>query len=266
MYHIDNRNLKISIITVSLNQGRFIEDNIQSVLNQNYPNVEHIIIDAGSTDQTLDILKKYNKYLIWTSEPDKGQSAGLNKGFKKATGEIIGWINSDDRLAPGALYKVAEFFDQNPEEIAVVGDQAILDEEGKILRIIKSRAYDFDYLLNLAKGITQNSTFFKREVFEKTGYLNEDLHYAMDHDLFIRITAIKTIPYLPETLAEFRFHADAKTAKGCYYFVKELLKIRRKYGGRILSPGSRSNYYIIFTEPLRRIKLFRSLVQKIREL
>lgn len=99
--------LKISIITVSFNQGQFIEDNILSVINQNYSNVEHIIIDAGSTDGTLDILKKYDKHLNWVSEPDKGQSEGLNKGFKKATGEIIGWFNSDDRIPPGTLHKVA---------------------------------------------------------------------------------------------------------------------------------------------------------------
>jgi len=258
--------LKMSIVTVSFNQGQFIEDNIKSVINQNYPNIEHIIIDAGSTDGTLGILKKYDKHIDWISEPDKGQSNGLNKGFKKSSGEIIGWINSDDRLAPGALHKIARFFNDNPDEIAVVGDQAIINEEGKVQRIIKSRAYDFDYLLNQAKGITQNSTFFKREVFEKTGYLDESLHFAMDHDLFIRIAGLKAIPYINETLAEFRLHADAKTSMGSYCFVKELLKIRRKYGGSVLSSGCRSNYYIIITEPLRRIKWLKVFVQKFRKI
>lgn len=157
--------IKISIVTVSYNQAEYIEDNIKSIIDQNYPNVEHIIIDACSTDGTLEILKKYDKFINWTSELDSGQSEGLNKGFKKATGEIIGWINSDDKLAPGALQKVAKFFQENPEEIAVVGDQAVIDVNGNRLRIRKSRAYNFDYLLNQSSSITQNSTFFKREVF-----------------------------------------------------------------------------------------------------
>ena len=252
---------KISIVTVSYNQGRFIEDNILSVINQKYPNIEHIIIDAGSTDKTLDVLKKYNEHVNWVSEADNGQSDGLNKGFKKATGEIIGWFNSDDRIAPGALHKVARFFKENSEEIALVGDQIIIDEKGDFLKIIKSRSYSFDYLLNHAKGITQNSTFFKRNVFEKTGYLNEDIHYAMDRDLFIRIARVKSIPYLEESLGEFRLQKDAKTNKGSFYFAKDLIQIRKKYGGRFFSPGNKNDYYLIVTEPLRRIKWLRKAVR-----
>lgn len=255
---------KISIVTVSFNQGQFIEDNILSVINQNYPNVEHIIIDAGSTDGTVKILIKYDKHLIWTSEPDKGQSDGLNKGFKKATGEIIGWFNSDDRIPPGALHKVARFFIDNPDEIAVVGNQALIDEKGKYIRVVKSSSYSYDYLVNHARGITQNSIFFKKEVFNKVGYLDESVHYAMDRDLFIRISKIKTIPYIPETLGEFRLQDDAKTAKGSFYFAKELIKIRKRYGSNFLSPGMKNDYYIIITEPLRRVKWLRKLVQKLK--
>lgn len=255
---------KISIVTVSYNQAEFIEDNIKSVIKQNYPNVEHIIIDAGSTDGTLEILKKYDKFLNWTSEPDNGQSDGLNKGFKKASGEIIGWINSDDNLASGSLHKIADFFQKNPDEVGVVGDQAIIDEKGNLLRVIKSRAYDFDYLLNHAKGITQNSTFFKRDVFDKIGYLDESLHYAMDTDLFIRIASIKELPYIPEILAEFRMQPNAKTSEGSHKFAMELLKIRNKYGANIMSSALRDDLYIIFTQPLRRITWLRNIVQRMR--
>jgi glycosyltransferase involved in cell wall biosynthesis len=255
---------RISVVTVSYNQAEFIEDNIKSVIKQNYPNVEHVVIDAGSTDGTLEILKKYDKYLNWTSEPDNGQSNGLNKGFKKTTGEIISWINSDDNLASGSLHKIADFFQKNPDEIAVIGDQAIIDEQGDLLHVIKSRAYDFDYLLNHAKGITQNSTFFKRDVFEKIGYLDESLDYAMDRDLFIRIASIKNMPYISETLSEFRMQPNAKTAEGSYKFAKELLKIRKKYGGKFMSPAGKNDLYIIFTQPLRQIKWLRSLVQRFR--
>lgn len=254
---------KISIITVSYNQAEFIEENIKSVLDQDYPNVEHIIIDAGSTDGTVEILKKY-PHLKWISEPDNGQSDGLNKGFKKATGEIIGWINSDDKLAPDSLKAVADFFSENPDEIAVVGDQAIIDEKGARLRIIKSREYDYDYLLNHATGITQNSTFFKRLVFEKIGYLDESLHYAMDRDLFIRIASIKKMPYLPKTLAEFRMQPNAKTAEGSYKFAFELIKIRKKYGGDFFSPGNINDLYLISTQPLRRIVWLRKFIRKLK--
>lgn len=257
---------KISIVTVSYNQAEFIEDNIKSVINQNYPNLEHIIIDAGSTDGTIDILKKYDKYIKWISEPDNGQSDGLNKGFKRATGEIIGWINSDDMLAPGALFKVAKFFMENPNEIAVVGDQGIIDEKGKLLKIIKSQSYNYDYLLNYAKGITQNSTFFKKEVFKKIGYIDEKLHYAMDRDFFIRMTSIKPIPYIPETLAYFRIQPNAKTSEGSYKFAKELIKIRKKYKGKFFSPGNLNDLYLIYTEPFRRISWLRNFIRKLKGL
>ena len=255
---------KISIVTVSYNQSSFIEENIKSVINQNYSNVEHIIIDAGSTDGTLKILQRYDKYLDWISEADEGQSHGLNKGFKKAEGQIIGWINSDDKLAPGALHKIAAFFIENPNEIAVVGDQAIIDSNSSIKRIIKSRSYDFNYLLNHSTGITQNSTFFLKEVFDQINYLDENLHYAMDLDLFLRIARIRKIPYLPETLAEFRMHPNSKTAEGIHKFALESIRIRKKYGSKLLSPAWKNDVYLVLTQPLRRIKWMRQFVQKIR--
>ena len=259
-------NLRISIITVSFNQGQFIEDNIKSVIDQNYSNVEHIIIDAGSTDKTLNVLNAYDKYVNWISEPDEGQSDGLNKGFKKATGDIIGWFNSDDRVPPNALRSVSEFFNNNPNEIALVGDQRIIDESGNEIKIIKSRSYTYDYLLNQAKGITQNSTFFKRSVFDQIGYLNKNTHYAMDRDLFIRIASLRPMPYIPKVLGEFRIQENAKTAKGSYYFAKDMLRIRKQYNGRLFGPGNRNDLYIILTEPLRRIKWLRKLVQRLRRI
>jgi glycosyltransferase involved in cell wall biosynthesis len=260
---------KISIVTVSYNQGQFIEDNIVSVINQDYPNVEHIIIDAGSTDGTLDILKNYDSYehINWISEPDEGQSDGLNKGFRKANGDIIGWFNSDDRVPPGALREVANFFMEHPNEIAVVGDQRIIDDQGDEKKVIKSREYTFDYLLNHAKGITQNSTFFKRSVFQEIGYLDEDIEYAMDRDLFIRIARQKKMPYIQEILGEFRIQENSKTSDGTYNFAKELIKIRYKYDeGHILSPGMVNDLYIIMTQPFRKISWLRNTIRKIKSI
>ena len=255
--------LRISIITVSLNQANFIEENILSVLEQRYSNVEHIVIDGGSTDGTQEILAKYS-HLIWKSEPDHGQSHALNKGFRMATGDIIGWINSDDRLHPGALQIVSNYFENQPDEIGVVGDQAIIDSHSNLTRIIKSRAYNFNYLLNEAKGITQNSIFFRRNILEKVGYIDEKLHYAMDRDFFIRVTMLKSLPYIPKTLAEFRMQDNSKTSEGTYKFSQELLFIRRKHGGSIFSSASMNDLYILSTQPLRSIKPLRTLVQRIR--
>lgn len=258
-------NLKFTIITPSLNQAEYIEENILSVLNQEYPNFEHIIIDGGSTDGTIEILRKY-PHLKWISEKDEGQSHALNKGFKMATGDILGWINSDDRLVRGAIQSVAAYFNKNPHEIAVVGDQEFINEDSKLIKVVKSRYYSYEYLLNHALGITQNSTFFKREVFNKIGFLDENLHFAMDLDLFIRITSIKDIQYLPYTLASYRFHEDTKTAEGVHNFVREMIIIRKRYsGGRRFSYANVNNYYTLLTEPLRRVKWLKRIIEKLRD-
>ena len=255
---------KISIVTVSFNQAKYLEDNIKSVIAQKYPNVEHIIIDGGSTDGSVEILKKYDKHIKWISEKDEGQSDGLNKGFKMATGDIIGWVNSDDRLTEGSLFKVAEFFMNNPHEIAVVGDQDVIDENGNLISTIKSREYTYDFLVNEATGITQNSMFFKREVFDKIGYLDKNLHYAMDMDLFIRIASLKKIPYIPQRLAQFRIQPESKTSEGGHKFAKELLKLRKKYNRKFLSPAHINDLYVLYSAPLKKIPGLRKLVRKLK--
>lgn len=261
----NNKNLpSVSIVTVSFNQACYLEDNIRSVLSQQYTSLEHIIIDGGSTDGTIEILDRYSKYVDWISEQDNGQSHALNKGFRKAKGEIIGWINSDDRLHKGALQSVGEYFAENRDAIAVAGDLLVIDTKGNKKRIIKSRQFDKEYLINVAKGVTQPSTFFRRSVFGKIGYVDETLEYVMDRDLFIRIASLDKIQYLPKILADFREQPLSKTAGGSYHFAKELITVRRRYGGSIWSPGIRSDYYILTTNFLRKIKILRQIVQRIR--
>ncbi len=258
--------IKISIVTVSFNQGKFIEDNIKSVINQNYQNIEHIIIDAGSTDDTLEILKKYDKYINWISEPDRGQSDGLNKGFKKATGEIIGWINSDDRLAPGALQRIARFFIDNPDENAVVGNINLIDENGGFIKEVLGEPYEFNQMVKRKRGVTQPSTFFKRLVLEKIGYLDTNLHYAMDFEFFLRISSLKLVPHINTTLSEFRLHSDSKTTNKLNAFRMEHLKIALKYNAPLWSKGIRSDLYVIVTDPFRRIHILRNFIRRIRGL
>ena len=134
---------KVSIITPSYNQGQFIEETILSAKNQDYPNIEHIVIDGNSTDSTLDILHKYDNDIIWISEPDRGQSDALNKGFRIATGEIIGWLNSDDIYLPGAVKKAVDALMNNPKFDIVYGDYLIIDENSKVL--LKKREINFDH-------------------------------------------------------------------------------------------------------------------------
>jgi len=258
---------KISIVTVSYNQSEFIEENIKSILEQNYPNVEHVIIDAGSVDGTIEILKKYDKHLNWVSEPDNGQSDGLNKGFKKASGEIIGWINSDDRLCSGALHKVADYFVSHSDEIAVVGNLNLIRTDGSLIRTLRGKPYEYNNMLNINRGVTQGSTFFKKEVFEKIGYLDESLSFAMDFDLFLRISSIKSVPCIDETLAELRIQLDAKTTKnGLVCFRKDHLKIARKYKASIFSKGIRSDIYVILSESLRNRPWIRNFIRKLKGL
>ncbi len=255
---------KISIVTVSYNQSEYLEDNILSIINQKYPNIEHIVVDGGSTDGSVEVLKKYDDYITWTSEPDDGQSDALNKGFKKATGEIIGWINSDDRLHFGALKIVSEYFSKNEDVLAIVGDLLLIDEAGNEIKKVISKTYTNNYLVNIARGITQQSIFFKRSVFNDIGYIDTKLNYVMDRDFFIRVSTLANIEYIPETLAHFRLQSNSKTSEGSQNFCRELIKLRRKYGGKLLSSGIRHDLYIILTAPLKKYKFARDLANKIR--
>lgn len=230
--------LRFSVVTVSFNQADFIERNIESVFEQDYANYEHIIIDAGSTDGTIEILKKYD-HTDWVSELDKGQSDGLNKGFKKANGDIICWLNSDDELAKGAFRSVSKYFSDNPEELAVTGSRMNIDHKGRELYITPSIEYTFEGLLNKNKDINQPSTFFKRSVFDKIGYLKKDLHYAMDYDFFLRLARLRTIKAIPEVLAKFRRHASSKTNRSNIQMLNDQKNVRKEFKGRIWTPAGK---------------------------
>jgi len=204
---------KISVVTPSLNQGQYIEECIKSVLFQNYPNFEHIIIDGGSSDQTIQILKKY-PHLIWISEPDNGQSDALNKGFRMATGDIVGWLNADDRYLPGTFYKVAHYMKLHPEVDIVYGDYRFIDEKGRVTQIRKELDFDLFMLKYLhILYIPSTATFFRKKIFEDGNFLRLDFHYAMDYEFFLRL-ALKGYKFghLREILAEFRWHPMSKSS------------------------------------------------------
>lgn len=208
---------KISVITPSFNQGQFLERTIQSVLCQNFPNLEYIIIDGGSTDNSVEIIKKYDRYLTyWVSEKDKGQSHAINKGFEKATGDILAWINSDDTYVPNALHIVADYFSKNAHVDFLYGDVIFIDEGGNLIK--RHKELEFDLVMGLCIGfgliIQQQSAFWSRQIYDKLGGLREDLHFYMDGEYWQRIALVGfNIKHIPCFLACYRLHKMAKIVR-----------------------------------------------------
>jgi len=206
---------KISIVTASYNQGRFLEETIQSVLSQNYPNLEYIIIDGGSTDNSVNIIKKYEKYLsYWISEKDRGQSHAINKGLKRAKGDILTYCNSDDVYLPGCFRSVVQYFNENLQTEFVYGDAYIINEDGKIIDIKKEIAFDYKMACCIGFGLIvfDPSSFMRRIVLDKVGYLDESLHYAMDGDYFFRVSQCCNIVHVNELWVAMRRHSQAKSS------------------------------------------------------
>lgn len=221
---------KISVVTPSFNQGQFIEETIRSVLLQNYPNLEFIIIDGGSTDNTVEVIKKYEPWLFyWVSEPDRGQSHAINKGIFKSSGEILFWLNSDDILLPGSLRIVANVFASHKELPLVSGQAVVIDHEGEEIGELNTYFISWEELItNPGNSIRQIATFFSRNMFEKYGYLNEDLQISMDKELISRFTQQNMPLIINEYLAAFRVHKDSKTAQNLIDGYIETDKLRIK--------------------------------------
>jgi glycosyltransferase involved in cell wall biosynthesis len=208
----------ISIVTPSFNQQRFIGEALASVQLQNYANCEHLVIDGRSTDNTVDLLRnltegKEQSKVVWISEQDSGQSEALNKGFRLANGEFIGWLNSDDRYRPGCFEHIVQAFADNPEVDILYGDYLIVDESGKVLQIRREIEFSaFILRYHRVLYIPTTATFFRRRVFEEQNWLDEKLKYAMDLDFFIRLSASGyRFKHIPELLADFRLHPESKS-------------------------------------------------------
>jgi len=229
-------NLKISIITPSLNQGRFIKECIDSVFCQNYENFEHIIIDACSTDNTLDVLSKYH-HLIWISEKDKGQSDALNKGLDLASGDIIGWLNADDYYCPDTFNKISKIFNNNHGVRWIVGN---LYHKYEIL----NKLYPLPVVETNYKNLKSNSdilrtqaTFFRKNLIDEAGKFDINLHMTMDYDIWLKMAKISTPYNLKEYLCVFRVHIDQKTTPKNsirqYYELFFILLNEKAYSGLI---------------------------------
>lgn len=205
----------ISIVTPTLNQGQYIEQTIRSVLLQGYPNLEYIIIDGGSTDNSIDIIRKYEPWLkYWVSEVDNGQANAINKGFQIAKGRIFSWLNSDDFLLPNALWIVGQAYNKNPDAVALVGSCYRIDPTGHVLNTIVPRELNPNQIAfwgGESGFFYQPACFFRRVDFEKTGPLNEDLHIAFDLDLWLKLAKLGNYSQVDDVLAAALIHDDAKT-------------------------------------------------------
>ncbi len=217
----------VSIVTPSLNQRQFIEETIRSVLLQGYPDLEYIIIDGGSTDGSLEIIQKYEPWLTyWVSEPDRGQSHAINKGWQRACGEILAWLNSDDTYNPGAIRCAVEVLRANPDVGMVYSDMNYTDVSSRVIYRFRSQPYEFHKLL-LDNYVTQSTVFVRRGVLDAVGLLDETLHLIMDQELWLRIGRRNAVSYLPGiVLANLRIYPETNSNR--------LLVVRYTEGLRLL--------------------------------
>jgi hypothetical protein len=224
----------VTIISPCFNQGRFVRQTIDSVLTQDYPNIEYWVIDGQSTDETVDILKEYDGRLQWISEPDRGQSHAINKGLPRAHGEIIGWLNSDDTYVPGAISAVVRAFVEHPDVMLIYGEGNLMTESGRILgRFPYTQPFD---LWKLAKGIDyiqQPSCFFRKEAIEAVHGVDETLNWCMDWDLWIRIASRYRVMYVAECLSNARIHVGTKTSRGGITRLREILAMLKRHNRRL---------------------------------
>ncbi len=228
----------VSIVTPSYNQGRFIRATIESVLSQDYPNIEYIVVDGGSDDDTAAICAEYAERLTFVCEDDRGQSDAINKGFRMAQGEIVAWLNSDDLFLPGAVGRVVEAFTREPDLGAVYGEGYQIDIEGNVKqRFTVTEPFNLWKLVYVSDYILQQTTFFRRDVLTELGLLDPELHYGMDWEILMRIGKRYMLRYLPYYMGSIREHVAAKTATGGPRRFWELVEIMRRHGHRTFPPG-----------------------------
>jgi len=225
---------RISIITPSFNQAAFLERTILSVLDQGYPNLEYIVIDGGSTDGSVDIIKRYQERLAyWASEPDRGQVHAINKGLRMATGEWVAWQNSDDIYYPGAFESFARKAVRSPYVDLIIGNMNLIDKDDKVLRDIKYVRPNYHALLAEGMVLVNQAAFWRQCVHDNIGYLNETLDCLFDYEWFLRLMHGRRASHVKETWGALRLHDNTKTSKRQKVFEAETQRVLH---GRLVSP------------------------------
>ena len=223
---------KVSIVTPSYNQAQFLEETILSVLNQNYPNLGYMIIDGGSTDGSIEIIKKYEKYLAyWVSEKDEGMYDAINKGLKIASGNILAYLNSDDFYFPGTIQTVVDYFEKHPNTCLIYGDCDFIDSRGHFLYSYHYPAFKWDLFIVLNwSSIPQQATFWRRDIHEKVGYFNPTFKMAGDFDFYVKVGKHFRIDHIRRRLAKYRIHDKSLTITNQDVAREEVRRIHRRYG------------------------------------
>jgi glycosyltransferase involved in cell wall biosynthesis len=227
----------VSIVTPSYNQAKYLERTILSVLNQDYENIEYIVMDGGSDDGSLEILKKYeNRLTYWESKKDKGQTDAINKGFAKAKGQILAWLNSDDTYQPGAISEMVEFMVNHPEVGLVYGDCNFINADEEVIGKFNAAQTDYARLTRGYVHIPQQAAFWRANLWQQVGPLDDSIYFAMDYDLWLRLAEISKIVYLPRLWANFRLHGDAKTIAEDDRCWPDMVRIHYRNGGKWWHP------------------------------
>jgi glycosyltransferase involved in cell wall biosynthesis len=222
----------VSVVTPSFNQAPYIEAAMLSVLEQEYSNIEYLIIDGGSTDGSVEIIKKFaDKLAYWISEPDRGQTDAINKGFTRARGKYLAWLNADDRQNSSAVSEAVEFLESHADVGLVYGDADYIDSRGCVVGRFPAAQTGYTALRRGYVHIPQQAAFWRHDLWEKIGPLDPSFTFAMDYDLWVRLAKISKLHYLPRLWAEFRLHEDSKTLQDDQRAWEEMLKVHLREGG-----------------------------------
>lgn len=253
----------VSIITPSFNQAPFLEATIRSVLEQDHPNLEYIIVDGGSTDGSLEIIQKYSSKLSWwISEKDKGQTDAINIGFSHAHGDVLAWLNSDDTYHPGAVSAAVKFLENNPMIGMVYGDANFIDENSNTIGSFPAAQTDLKRLRRGYVHIPQQAAFFRADVWGKVGPLDPSFYFAMDYDLWVRIATLAPIIYTRQLWANFRLHAHGKTVTADDRCWPEMLRVHYRDGGKWYSILPAKYLLRKMIAPVWRLRLQRKMIKR----
>lgn len=236
----------VTIVTPSYNQGQFIQYTIESVLNQTYKNIQYIVVDGASKDNTMEVVERYrDKIDIVISEPDKGQTDAINKGFKLAKGELVGWINSDDMLYPYCVEEIVKLYKQNPDGAIFYGSKMeFVDSKNNHIKFWENKIGSRDRLLRKNYDVSQPGSFYRKEILEKVDYLDESIYYCMDLDLFLKLLNHGNIYSIDdEPLAKYRSWEETKSKNGRIKFIKNIRERLFLHGAKFYDKSILITYY-----------------------
>ena len=222
----------VSIVTPSYNQASYLEAAMLSVLEQSYPYIEYLVIDGGSTDDSVELITQHTgKLAYWVSEPDRGQTDAINKGFARANGKYLAWLNADDLLNPTAVGEAVDFLENHPEVGMVYGDADYIDPRGRVVGRFPAAQTGYSARRRGYVDNTQQTAFWRRVLWQRVGPLDPSFTFAMDYDLWMRLAKISKLQYLPRPWAQFRLHEDSKTLQNDQRAWDEMLKVHWREGG-----------------------------------